>query len=427
MWEILFSDASGKLYDAPGLGLIGRTGNSFVEPLVQEMIPLPPGATLSMIPQRHPVAIDLETDEFISVTTNPYEEKGGEIFAVGALLPQGYTRTLLPAFTGGQDKGDLPLLGYTLCGIKDGQIYVAATPTDQDHQWSPRHFNTPDLGPRVEELKATYPQNRIIQQLGTCALKYGCFTAQNIFYQRWEGGIPVSPACNARCVGCISKQPAECCPSPQQRLDFVPEVQEVVELAVGHLSLDPQAIVSFGQGCEGEPALQAPVISQAIREIRQQLQQGTINMNTNAGYTQGIIQICDAGIDSLRVSLNSARQDCYQPYYQPLDYSFSDVVNSLKAARERGVFVALNLLFFPGVNDREEELEALLQLVEDTGVGMIQLRNLNIDPKRYMELVPPALGQALGVMEFIDILKKELPHVAIGSYSKPQSKSPKME
>ena len=197
----------------------------------------------------------------------------------------------------------------------------------------------------------------------------------------------------------------------------------MVELAVGHLARDAQAIVSFGQGCEGEPSLQASVISQAIGEIRQLTKQGTINMNTNAGYTQGIIQVCDAGIDSLRVSLNSARQESYQPYYQPLDYSFAHVVDSLKAARERGVFVALNLLFFPGVNDREEELEALLQLVEDTGVGMIQLRNLNIDPKRYMELIPPATGEVLGVLEFIDILKKELPHVTIGSYSKPRAKS----
>ena len=108
MWEILFSDVSGKLYDAPGLGLIGRTGNSFVEPLAQEMIPLPPGATLSMIPQRHPVAIDLETDEFISVTTNPYEEKGGEIFAGGRCCPRATLELSFPPLQEVRTRGTCP-------------------------------------------------------------------------------------------------------------------------------------------------------------------------------------------------------------------------------------------------------------------------------------------------------------------------------
>ena len=66
----------------------------------------------------------------------------------------------------------------------------------------------------VAQHRAQMPENCIITQLAHCALEYSCFTAQNIFYRRYEGGIPVSNACNAACVGCISEQAADCCPSP---------------------------------------------------------------------------------------------------------------------------------------------------------------------------------------------------------------------
>jgi hypothetical protein len=41
-------------------------------------------------------------------------------------------------------------------------------------------------------------------------------------------------------------------------------------------------VVSFGQGCEGDPLMAARVIGPAIRLIREQTLDGTINMNTNA-------------------------------------------------------------------------------------------------------------------------------------------------
>jgi pyruvate-formate lyase-activating enzyme len=412
--ELLFADSEGKMYDGPGYGLVGRLGDSFVEPGEEELIPLPDGAALTMIPERFPVALALETGEFVALRESP------AIFPVGALLPQGYTRTLLPAFSGGKDKKPLPLLGYTLCGIKGGQIYVAARQTDEvGGKWHPDHYNTGELTKGIKKLKEKFKNNRIVAQLAWCSLEYGCFTAQNIFYRRWEAGLPVSPACNALCAGCISEQPSECCPAPQRRLDFVPEVKEVVELGLAHLIGAKEAIISFGQGCEGEPSLQDSLISQAIRAIRLETSRGTINMNTNGGFTKGIAQICQAGIDSLRVSLNSAGSDYYHAYYRPKNYAFTDVYHSLKLAREQGVFVSLNLLVFPGVNDREEELESLIKLVEETGIKMIQLRNLNIDPDRYLAMLPKAKGEVLGVPKFLRMLTEALPGVALGNYSKP--------
>ena len=85
-------------------------------------------------------------------------------------------------------------------------------------------------------------------------------------------------------------------------MDFVPAVDEVVELALPHLEEAPQAIISFGQGCEGEPTNEWRVIAEACRAVRARTDLGTMNVNTNAGNTQAIEALCDAGMDSFRVS-----------------------------------------------------------------------------------------------------------------------------
>jgi len=43
--------------------------------------------------------------------------------------------------------------------------------------------------------------------------------------------------------------------STQDRLNFKPSAEEIVEFTVPHLQTAPYPIVSFGQGCEGEPLL----------------------------------------------------------------------------------------------------------------------------------------------------------------------------
>lgn len=411
MFHFVYADEEGNGYineDYFGLGLLG---NSFVEPGEDEVIPLPEGASLTMIPNRTPVVINDE-DQFVL-----YPEEG---WVMGALLPQGYTRTLLPAFVNQDGAEGLPLFGYAaVFAAEDGSLQVAALSTDEDYKWNPQYFNTDDLAERVEALQQKFPENRILKQLGHCALTYGCFTAQNIFYHRWEGGIPVSPVCNARCLGCISLQPSECCPSPQSRLTFVPDVKEIVELAVYHLQDAEDGIISFGQGCEGDPSMQADLIAEAIVEIRKQTPNGTINMNTNAGNTEGIKKIIDAGIDSLRVSLNSGTDAVYNAYYRPVNYTLDHVRTSLHYAAEQGVYTYLNLLTFPGINDSTDEIESLLQLVQENEVKAIQVRNLNIDPDTMKPIVALLKGEALGVPAFLNILAEELPDVAIGNYTKP--------
>ena len=165
--------------------------------------------------------------------------------------------------------------------------------------------------------------------------------------------------------------------------------------------------------------MQAELIAEAITEIRRQTGNGTINMNANAGNTEGIKKIVDAGIDSLRVSLNSGTDAVYNAYYRPTNYTLDNVRQSLRYAADHGVYTYLNLLTFPGINDCADEVESLLQLVQDCGVKAIQVRNLNIDPETMKPILALLQGEPLGVPAFLEILEEELPQVAVGNYTKP--------
>lgn len=416
--NLLFARPNGEFLDFPVMKAAGRSGARFVEPWEEEWMPLPEGSALTAVPFRFPVGFMCSSGELSSLKHNPFQKHSEEVWAVAALLPQGFTRTLLPAFISDGSGRSIPLLGYAAVGVKKGQLVVAACQTDEHHLWNPEHYNTEELELLVEQKTKHFSHNRLIRQLGTCSLEYGCFTAQNIFYGRWEGGIPVSPVCNAKCLGCISSQPSECCPAPQRRLEFVPTFEEVKELALSHLQNGSEAIVSFGQGCEGEPSLQADLIASCLKEVRKETKQGTFNINTNAGHTESIKKIIDAGLDAMRVSLISPTPEIYMAYHRPQGYTLSDVYQSLSYAAEAGIHTSLNLLTFPGVTDDQGEIEALIELIKNTGVKKVQFRNLNIDPDEFMKLVPETTESPVGIVQMIRILREELPELEIGNYTR---------
>ena len=233
--------------------------------------------------------------------------------------------------------------------------------------------------------------------------------------------IAVSPGCNARCIGCISKQEEEDLISPQDRLTFIPTVGEILEVAIPHLEQAEDAIVSFGQGCEGEPLLQWRRIEQAIQGMRTQTDKGVININTNASNPRWLQRLYDAGLDTIRASTISGHTETYNAYYRPIGYTFEDVKKSLKRARDAGIYSSINLLSFPGMIDREREVEALISFLKETDLRLIQLRNLNIDPEVLLPRMPAldSMGKALGMREMIEIIKKELPEVEIGNFTRP--------
>ncbi|HLX39533.1 MAG TPA: radical SAM protein, partial [Ktedonobacteraceae bacterium] len=190
---------------------------------------------------------------------------------------------------------------------------------------------------------------------------------------------------------------------------------------VPHLEQAEEAIVSFGQGCEGEPLLQWRRIEQAIRTIRERTDKGVININSNASNPRWLQRLYDAGLDTLRASTISGHPETYNAYYRPLGYTFEDVKESLKRARDAGVYSSINLLCFPGMIDRDREVEALIAFVRETGLNLIQLRNLNIDPEVLLPKMPPldSMGKALGIRTLVEMLHREVPEVAIGNFTRP--------
>ena len=399
----LTADERGEIFDVPDFEGVGRVGEKFFKLKPEDLIKLPDGADLMFLPQRR--AVGFKRGEFVTL-------KGR---AVSAILPQGYTRTHLPAFKKNSRAQILPLYGYTAVVLYRDELHAAALYTDENFKWDPVNFNTRDLRKLIRRVKKDLPENRIVAHVANCSLEWHCLTAQNLFYRRWECGVPTSPTCNANCLGCISLQPAECCPSPQSRITFKPTVDEIADVGIYHLSHAEDAIISFGQGCEGEPSLQFENISAAIKKIRQQTSRGQININTNAGFTAGIKKIVDAGLNSMRVSIISARDDGYQKYYRA-GYKLDDVKNSIRYALDNGVHVSLNMLYMPGFNDRADEFDAWKNFLADLPAQMIQIRNLNYDPDAFFAAMT-ADENFMGTRKFLRELQKNFPSLTIGNFS----------
>ncbi|HZA14942.1 MAG TPA: radical SAM protein, partial [Myxococcaceae bacterium] len=123
---------------------------------------------------------------------------------------------------------------------------------------------------------------------------------------------------------------------------------------------------------------------------------------------------------SIRVSLNSAVKDLYEAYYQPHRYQFEDVEASMALSRRRGAYLALNLLLFPGVSDRQGEVEALIRLIHRHRVDQLQTRSLCIDPLQYLEVAcgRGAGGLPIGVRRMLREIKRAAPWLVIGNFSR---------
>ena len=284
---LVYADEKGNVFDHPSLYGLARSGDMIVEIMEDELIPLPEGATLVGLPSTRPIGMDPDTGEMMPLPSDTQ--------AVGALLPQGFTRLCLPGYVKTDKEYKLPLFGYSAVVWKDDAFYVTARMSDQPDQWNPLNCDRDDVRAGVTRMTEKYPENRLYTHLSNCALGYECLTSSNTFLNRWEGGVPVSYSCNAGCFGCISEQPDDSgFVSPQTRMNFRPRVDEIVEVMLEHLKT-PESIISFGQGCEGEPSTQAKLIIEAIREVRSITDMGYININTNAGLNDHIRGIVDAG------------------------------------------------------------------------------------------------------------------------------------
>ena len=365
------------------------------------------------LPGRRGIGIDVKTGDMRLC------EKG---WAVAAFIPPAHTGLYMAAYETSPEAPTLPLFCYTAAGWYNNQFYVPAVRIEQDIRQECAGFDQDTVNVGVKNLVEAYPHNRLVKHLAeNCALTYHCPAARNYFMGRWECPIPSSPACNANCVGCISFQPAEEeIVSTQDRLTFKPTAEEIVEFTVPHLESAPFPIVSFGQGCEGEPLLMWETIRKAIIEIRKHTPKGSININTNGSKPAAVDALCQAGLNSIRVSTNSARKHIYEAYYRPNNYEFEDIIESLKVMRRYGGWSSINYFVFPGVTDCEEEYEALRKLIRDTKLSMIQWRNFNIDPDWYLGKINLyESGDVLGVKQLQELIREEFPDLKYGYFNPP--------
>lgn len=410
---LLYSDGKGNIFEDTTLYVTGRSGWEALPVPEEDWIELPDGGSLYELPDRRGIGIDVETGEMRIC------EKG---WAVAAFIPPAYTGLFLAAYESLPGAGTLPLFCYTAVGWEDNKFYVPAVRIEMDIRQECSGFDDKKVQQGVEHMLAAYPQNRLVKHIAeNCALTYNCPAARNYFMGRWECPIPSSPACNANCIGCISFQPQEeTISSSQDRLTFKPTAAEIVEYTVPHLETAPYPIVSFGQGCEGEPLLMWETIRDSIAEIRKHTSKGSININTNGSKPAAVEALMKAGLNSIRVSLNSVRPEIYTKYYLPNNYRFEDIAESARIVRKYGGWASINYFTFPGMTDSVEEYEAMREFIKYTDISMIQWRNFNIDPDWYLGKINVTdTGEFIGIKQMMELIHAEFPDVKFGYFNPP--------
>lgn len=396
--NMVFADKNGNIMDFEGLAMVARSGDYLLPVHDDETIGLPEGSQLYVLPDRYPIGMDRETGEIVILKKNPYDGKG-PVYAVATFLSAAYTHTYVAAWEKRADAQTLPLYAYTAIGWANGFVTTALR-TDESRRQDPDTFNMDTVREGIQTWEHIFPENDLVRHLSHCALGYGCPAALNLFQGREEAPLPASPTCNARCIGCISFQEAGSVPSPQQRIAFVPKPEEIAQIALKHIRTARHPVVSFGQGCEGEPLMVSTVIRDAIELIRSETDEGTINLNTNASMPERVAELADAGLDSMRISMNSARKATYDAYFRP-QYEFDAIKESTHEMKKRGRFVSINLFVFPGVTDAPKEAAALRDFIHTCAIDLVQWRNLNIDPDFYLEMLDQKLPAGMGMERLI--------------------------
>jgi pyruvate-formate lyase-activating enzyme len=416
--QLVVSDGKGQVFEIPHLLMSAMRLDQCLQPKTEECIPLPHGSSLFELPNRHPIGYDPLRREWTTIT----QYQGQPVYAVAAFLAPAFTQLYRAAFASAANAVRLPLFAYSAVGWRNGKFYTPAVRVDADIRQDIEQFDLRAINRRSTALLKKFPNNRLVVHLvHNCVRSYQCPAAQNWAMGRWEAPIPTSPTCNARCLGCISLQPDKAVSATQNRICFTPTVDEIVSYTVPHLEKAPRAVVSFGQGCEGEPLMQADLLEEAIRAIRKRTSKGIINLNTNAGRPHSVARLCQAGLDSIRVSMNSSQPDFYHRYFSPKGYDFNDVLHSISVMAAARRWISLNYFIFPGLTDHPDEIAQLLPLLKKLCVQCIQMRNLNIDPEWYIEHLQlyDMAPHALGIKKWMQIVKKNNPKLIFGYFNPP--------
>jgi pyruvate-formate lyase-activating enzyme len=417
------ADAQGQIFDLEGYAAVGVDGPTQVPLRINQTMALPHGGELMYLPDRRPAVYDIRREEIVTLSCNPYATKE-PLFPVAAFNSPGYVIAYTSAYQEQPGAGFLPLFSYAAVGWARGGFRSPVILVDDEPRQDLRQMPREKIVAGVKRLRKAMPDNRLRAHLEKCALTYGCPAGKNFFLGRFEAPLPTATTCNARCLGCISDQPEGEMPCSQERIAFTPTPDEIAEVALHHIKHVKHAVVSFGQGCEGDPLLAADTIAAAIAKIRAVTDQGTINLNTNGSLPDRLERLVETGLDSVRISMNSVRPPFYDAYYRPKGYGFADVVAAVDLALSHRAHVAINYLNCPGFTDTPGERDALIAFLENHPLQMIQWRNLNFDPQRYlaaMNRAAPA-GEPVGMQAMLEEIRRLFPKLAFGYFNPPKER-----
>jgi pyruvate-formate lyase-activating enzyme len=419
----LVANKAGEIFELDGYAAVGMAGSLLAPLTVDQTRNLPHGSELMYLPDRKPVLLNINTGDIETLAENPYEP-GEAIFPVAAFNSPGYVITRISAYRETPKSQTLPLFSYGAVGWHKKGFRSAVVLVDPEPRQDLRRMPREEVIAGVERMRQQMPANRLRAHLDKCALTYGCPAGKNFFLGRYEAPLPTSKQCNARCLGCLSLQQNSGIHHSQDRITFTPSPEEIAEVALAHIKRVEKSVVSFGQGCEGDPLMATPVIEPAIRQIRSQTGGGTINMNTNGSLPARLKSLFDAGLDSIRVSINSVRKDCYDAYFRPQGYGFTDVLASIELALDRKKFVAINYLNCPGFSDTPGEAGALVGFLQQFPIDMIQWRNLNFDPVRYWKKMAAVAspGEPMGMEILLQQIREQFPDLKFGYFNPPKEK-----
>ena len=416
----LTSDPSGRIRVAPrGWGALGQSGDRPAP--IRSWIPLPQGSSLMHLPERPALGARPGAGGVQVIAPDGW--------AVAAVLPVGHLRLLFPAYAdlGRVPPPTLPLYGYAAVAERDGEVVVAASRSDEFAPWTGPRPPRAELAAAVEGAQRRMSRSRVIAQLSVCALQHNCLTAQNTFLRRFEGALPTSAACNADCLGCISLQTDSGAPTPQPRISRAPTAEDLIEVGSYHLegarARGEAGMVSFGQGCEGEPLLRERALRPVALELSRRFPGATLHINTNGSRPAALRRVIQAGVNSCRISVFSFRQELFAAYYRPRGYSIAEVMECARVARRGGAQLTVNLLTFPGVSDSPEEVALTVRSLAELEVAQVQLRTLNADPLWLLTRLP-ALGPGIGLERLAETLRRELPSIRLGNFTRPVDSDP---
>ncbi len=415
----LVANEKQEIFELDGYAAVGMSGDNFIPLTKENTLKMPYGSEIMLLSDRIPVFFNIAKKKIESLSQNPFDPYS-RIFPVATFNSPGYLATYIAGYKESKNAKILPLFSYGALGWSDDDFAVAAIHIDKERRQDLRLMPMEKVNSGVREMRKKMPHNRLLKHLEKCALIYGCPAGKNFFLKRFEAPLPTSTHCNAACLGCISYQPREgSIISCQERIDFIPSPDEIAEIALTHIGNTDNAIVSFGQGCEGDPIFSGDTICDAVKKIRSETSEGTINVNTNASKPDIIERMIEAGIDSIRVSINSVRKKCYHAYFRPKGYKFEDVIESIKLASSNKIFVSINYLNCPGFTDTKQEAEAFIEFLRKNTINRIQWRNLNYDPLGYILAMNKAekSDSPIGMDNHLKYIANNFPDIEFGYFN----------